>query len=61
MGKFIKAGRVVVLLQGRYTGKKGIVVKTFDDGSKSRPFGHCRPDGLLPRGGRRADWMRSIL
>merc|ERR1712194_35156 len=41
MGKFIKAGRVVVLLQGRYAGKKAIVAKVFDDGSRARPFGHC--------------------
>merc|ERR1712032_1477429 len=46
MGKFIKAGRVVVLLQGRYTGKKAIVVKPFDDGSKIRPFGHCLVAGI---------------
>mmetsp|Transcript_55346 Transcript_55346/g.132040 ORF Transcript_55346/g.132040 Transcript_55346/m.132040 type:complete len:148 (+) Transcript_55346:83-526(+) len=46
MGKFIKAGRVVVLLQGRYAGKKAIVVKNFDDGSKARPFGHCLVAGV---------------
>merc|ERR1719252_330848 len=46
MGKFIKSGRVVVLLQGRYAGKKAIVVKTFDDGSKARPFGHCLVAGV---------------
>eukprot|EP00747_Dinoflagellata_sp_TGD_P058099 gnl/TRDRNA2_/TRDRNA2_150968_c0_seq1.p1 gnl/TRDRNA2_/TRDRNA2_150968_c0~~gnl/TRDRNA2_/TRDRNA2_150968_c0_seq1.p1 ORF type:complete len:148 (+),score=43.74 gnl/TRDRNA2_/TRDRNA2_150968_c0_seq1:75-518(+) len=46
MGKFIKAGRVVVLLNGRYSGKKGIVVKTFDEGSKNRPFGHCLVAGV---------------
>jgi large subunit ribosomal protein L27e len=46
MGKFIKAGRVVVMLQGRYAGKKAIVVKTFDDGSKARPFGHCLVAGV---------------
>ena len=45
-GKFIKAGRVVVMLQGRYAGKKAIVVKTFDDGSKARPFGHCLVAGI---------------
>ncbi len=33
MGKFIKSGRVVVLLQGRFAGRKAMVVKTFDDGS----------------------------
>merc|ERR1719209_1023141 len=41
MGKFIKAGRVVVLLQGRYAGKK-----VFDDGSRARPFGHCLVAGV---------------
>mmetsp|Transcript_36639 Transcript_36639/g.116618 ORF Transcript_36639/g.116618 Transcript_36639/m.116618 type:complete len:148 (+) Transcript_36639:76-519(+) len=46
MGKFIKAGRIVVLLQGRYTGKKAIVVKTYDDGTKARPFGHCLVAGV---------------
>mmetsp|Transcript_97727 Transcript_97727/g.276452 ORF Transcript_97727/g.276452 Transcript_97727/m.276452 type:complete len:148 (+) Transcript_97727:76-519(+) len=46
MGKFIKSGRVVVLLNGRYTGKKAIVVKTFDDGSKARPFGHALVAGV---------------
>merc|ERR1712203_893078 len=45
-GKFIKAGRVVVLLQGRYSGKKAIVVKTFDDGSKARHFGHALVAGV---------------
>merc|ERR1719188_1741609 len=46
MGKFIKAGRVVVLLTGRYAGKKAIVCKVFDDGSKSRPFGHALVAGV---------------
>merc|ERR1712028_204196 len=46
MGKFIKAGRVVVLLQGRFAGRKAMVVKTFDDGSKHRSFGHCLVAGV---------------
>mmetsp|Transcript_56450 Transcript_56450/g.132405 ORF Transcript_56450/g.132405 Transcript_56450/m.132405 type:complete len:149 (+) Transcript_56450:72-518(+) len=46
MGKFIKAGRIVVVLQGRFSGRKAIVVKTFDDGSKARPFGHCLVAGV---------------
>jgi len=46
MGKFIKAGRVVICLQGRYAGKKAVVVKTFDEGSKARPFGHCLVAGV---------------
>eukprot|EP00413_Alexandrium_margalefii_P030411 CAMPEP_0204569726 /NCGR_PEP_ID=MMETSP0661-20131031/37909_1 /ASSEMBLY_ACC=CAM_ASM_000606 /TAXON_ID=109239 /ORGANISM="Alexandrium margalefi, Strain AMGDE01CS-322" /LENGTH=168 /DNA_ID=CAMNT_0051577853 /DNA_START=65 /DNA_END=566 /DNA_ORIENTATION=+ len=46
MGKFIKTGRVVVVLQGRQAGKKAIVVKTYDDGTKARPFGHCLVAGV---------------
>eukprot|EP00401_Gymnodinium_catenatum_P080908 CAMPEP_0117544844 /NCGR_PEP_ID=MMETSP0784-20121206/45788_1 /TAXON_ID=39447 /ORGANISM="" /LENGTH=147 /DNA_ID=CAMNT_0005341671 /DNA_START=67 /DNA_END=510 /DNA_ORIENTATION=+ len=46
MGKFLKTGRVVVLLNGRYTGKKAIVVKAFDDGSRARPFGHALVAGV---------------
>merc|ERR1712137_58118 len=43
---FIKAGRAVVLLTGRYAGKKAIVCKVFDDGSKPRPFGHALVAGV---------------
>mmetsp|Transcript_16196 Transcript_16196/g.48641 ORF Transcript_16196/g.48641 Transcript_16196/m.48641 type:complete len:148 (-) Transcript_16196:31-474(-) len=46
MGKFIKAGRVVVLLNGRYAGRKAIVAKVFDDGSRARAFGHCLVAGV---------------
>merc|ERR1739845_66209 len=43
---FIKAGRVVVLVTGRYAGRKAIVVKPFDDGSKARPYGHALVAGV---------------
>merc|ERR1711974_208254 len=33
-------------LQGRYAGKKAIVVKVFDDGSRARPFPHCLMAGV---------------
>eukprot|EP00405_Crypthecodinium_cohnii_P010096 CAMPEP_0206440554 /NCGR_PEP_ID=MMETSP0324_2-20121206/12813_1 /ASSEMBLY_ACC=CAM_ASM_000836 /TAXON_ID=2866 /ORGANISM="Crypthecodinium cohnii, Strain Seligo" /LENGTH=147 /DNA_ID=CAMNT_0053908263 /DNA_START=98 /DNA_END=541 /DNA_ORIENTATION=+ len=46
MGKFIKAGRVVVLLQGRHAGKKAVITKAFDDGSKARKFGHALVAGI---------------
>ena len=46
MGKFIKPGKVVLVLAGRYAGKKAIVVKTFDDGTKDREFGHCLVAGI---------------
>jgi len=37
----IKAGKVVVVLAGRYAGKKAIVVKSSDDGSSDKKFGHA--------------------
>ena len=46
MGRFIKQGRVVILLSGRYAGKKAVVVKTFDDGSPLRKFAHCLVAGI---------------
>ncbi len=33
MGKIIKSGKVVVMLAGRYAGRKAIVVKCFDEGN----------------------------
>jgi len=46
MGKFIKPGRIVILTNGRLAGKKAVVVKTFDDGSKVRTFGHALVAGV---------------
>ena len=39
--KFFKDGKIVVLLQGRYAGKKALILKTMDDNTKERPYGHC--------------------
>src|SRR5690606_16255700 len=41
----IKTGKVVIILSGRYAGKKAIVVQTFD-GNKKRNFGHCLVAGI---------------
>jgi len=46
MGKFIKPGKIVIVLAGRYAGRKAIVVKTFDEGSKELPFGHALVAGI---------------
>ena len=37
----LKDGKIVVLLQGRYAGKKAVILKTMDDNTKERPYGHC--------------------
>ena len=32
MGKFLKEKKVVIILNGRYAGKKAVIVKNFDEG-----------------------------
>jgi len=46
MVKFLKPQKVVILLTGRYAGKKAVIVKNFDDGTSSRPYGHALVVGL---------------
>ena len=38
MGKIFKAGRIVILTSGRHAGKKALVVRSYDEGNKSRKF-----------------------
>ncbi|WFD07271.1 hypothetical protein MVES1_002631 [Malassezia vespertilionis] len=38
MPKIYKPGKVAVVLQGRYAGKKVVVIKQFDDGNKEHGF-----------------------
>ena len=38
--------KVIVLLTGRYAGKKAVIVKNQDDGTSSRPYGHAIVCGL---------------
>ena len=44
--KFLKANKVVLLLNGRMAGKKADIVKTFDDGAPDRQYGHCIVAGI---------------
>ena len=37
----LKSGKVVIVLGGRFAGRKGVVVKTYDDGTPDRKFGHA--------------------
>ena len=46
MVKFLKPGKVVILLTGRYAGKKAVIIKNNDDGTSSRPYGHAIVCGL---------------
>ena len=46
MGKVYKPGKVVVVLNGRYAGKKGIIVKSNYESVKDRKYPHCMVVGL---------------
>lgn len=46
MRKIMKPNKVVLVLSGRYAGRKAIVVKTFDDGSSDKQFGHALVAGI---------------
>lgn len=56
----LQPGKVVILLSGRYAGKKAMIVKNYDDGTSSRPYGHALVCGLAkePRKVRQADGLR---
>lgn len=45
--KFLKANKVVLMLNGRMAGKKAVIVKTFDEGTADRPYGHCIVAGIM--------------
>merc|ERR1711976_52560 len=46
MGKFLKSGKVVLVLGGRYAGRKAIIVKNYDEGSGDKTFGHALVAGI---------------
>ncbi|XP_039267933.1 large ribosomal subunit protein eL27-like [Styela clava] len=46
MGKFMKPNKVVIVLQGRYAGRKAIIVKNQDDGTSDRTYGHALVAGI---------------
>ena len=41
-----ESGKVVIVLAGRYAGKKAVVVKTFDEGSDDKQFSHVLIAGI---------------
>merc|ERR1711935_482709 len=46
MGKFLKEKKIVIVLSGRYAGKKAVIVKNYDDGDAQRPYGHALVAGI---------------
>lgn len=50
--KIMKTGKVVLVLSGRYAGRKAIVMRHFDDGTAEKQYGHALVAGIdrYPRG-----------
>jgi len=46
MGKIMRSGKVVLVLSGRFAGRKAIIVKPTDDGTADKPFGHALVAGI---------------
>ncbi|ODQ57086.1 hypothetical protein WICANDRAFT_36077 [Wickerhamomyces anomalus NRRL Y-366-8] len=46
MAKFIKSGKVAIVVRGRYAGKKVVIVKPHDEGSKAHQFPHAIVAGI---------------
>ncbi len=44
--KFLKTGKVVIILQGRYAGRKAVIVKNFDEPTEDKPFPHAIVAGI---------------
>uniref|UniRef100_A0A2I3RM17 60S ribosomal protein L27 n=1 Tax=Pan troglodytes TaxID=9598 RepID=A0A2I3RM17_PANTR len=38
MGKFMKPGKVLLVLAGHYSGRKAIIMKNIDDGTSDHPY-----------------------
>lgn len=43
MGKIMKQGKVVLVLNGRYAGKKAVIIKQMDDG---KPYSQALIAGI---------------
>lgn len=46
MGKFLKPGKVVLVLGGKYAGRKAVIIKNHDEGTSDKPYGHALVAGI---------------
>nr|QBH73525.1 60S ribosomal protein L27e [Franklinothrips vespiformis] len=46
MGKIMKAGKVVLVLSGRFAGRKAVVIRNYDDGTSDKQYGHAMVAGI---------------
>jgi large subunit ribosomal protein L27e len=44
--KFLKPGKVVILLSGRYAGRKAVILQNFDQGTDGRHYPHAIVAGV---------------
>eukprot|EP00754_Rhynchopus_humris_P042573 Rhum_TRINITY_DN2652_c0_g1::Rhum_TRINITY_DN2652_c0_g1_i1::g.7699::m.7699/K02901/RP-L27e, RPL27; large subunit ribosomal protein L27e len=46
MGKFLRTGKVVLILAGRFAGRKAVIVQNSEKASKERPYSHALVAGV---------------
>ena len=46
MVKIMKTGKVVLVLSGRYAGRKAIIMRNYDDGTTEKQYGHAMVAGI---------------
>lgn len=46
MGKIMKPGKIVLVLSGRFAGRKAVVVRNYDDGTSDKQYGHALVAGI---------------
>jgi large subunit ribosomal protein L27e len=42
----LKPGKVALVTRGRYAGRKAVILKPYDDGTKQHPYGHALVAGV---------------
>lgn len=42
----LKPGKIVIVLQGRYAGKKAVILQNQDNGTNKHSYGHCVVAGI---------------
>ncbi|CAB4069650.1 RP-L27e [Lepeophtheirus salmonis] len=42
----MRSGRIVVVLSGRFAGRKAVIVRPTDEGNGEKPFGHALVAGV---------------
>jgi len=46
MGKIMKPGKIVLVLAGRFAGRKAVVIRNYDDGTSDKQYGHALVAGI---------------